>query len=168
MDDNKQIKVLLCAANGSEEIETVNILNTLVRSGIAVTLAKIFEKDENTNDLIIKCTRGLKIIADKSLDECKDELYELIVLPGGLKGAVNKNFKKENLANCEILIKMLKEQKNKNKWYAAICASPAIVFEPNGLLDNEKATCNPNFHDKLKEKLVLDKKVVVSNKCGNY
>ena len=84
----KVVKALLCAANGSEEIETVNLFNTLFRGGINVVMAKVFEKNEKPNDLIIKCTRGLKIIADKSFDECKDEDWDVIVLPGGKLGAV--------------------------------------------------------------------------------
>lgn len=35
------------------------------------------------------------------------------------------------------------------KKYAAICASPAVVFESQGLLDGKKATCHPAFVDKL-------------------
>jgi len=50
--------------------------------------------------------------------------------------------------------------------YAAICASPAIVFQPHGLLEGEKATCYPIFQENLKEKHV-NQRVVVSNNCGN-
>lgn len=83
------VRALLCAANGSEEIETVSIVNTLVRGGINVVIAKVFDKTESsTSDLTIKCTRGLRIIADKSLDDVKNEDWDVIVLPGGKLGAV--------------------------------------------------------------------------------
>ena len=89
MNLKKIIRALLCAADGSEEIETVNIANTLVRGGINVILAKVFEiNDLNNYNLLINCERGTKIIADKSFDDCKDESWEIIILPGGKLGAV--------------------------------------------------------------------------------
>ena len=53
----------------------------------------------------------------------------MITLPGGLKNS-------EGLAQDKDLIKLLINQKNNKKYYSAICASPALVFEPNGLLGN--------------------------------
>jgi 4-methyl-5(b-hydroxyethyl)-thiazole monophosphate biosynthesis len=88
-NSQKILRALLCAANGSEEIETVNIVNTLVRGGINVIIAKVFDKNETSSDLMIKCARGLRLLADKTLDECKDESWDVIVLPGGKLGAVN-------------------------------------------------------------------------------
>ena len=42
------------------------------------------------------------------------------------------------------LIELLKAQKGASKFYAAICASPAVVFAPHGLLDGvDKAVCYP-------------------------
>lgn len=46
---------------------------------------------------------------------------------GGLGGA-------QEFAASEKLIEMLKKQRESNKPYGAICASPALVFEPHGLL----------------------------------
>jgi len=48
---------------------------------------------------------------------------------------------------------MLEKQKADDKHYAAICAAPAVVLAPNGLLDEiEGATCYPSemFREKLK------------------
>jgi 4-methyl-5(b-hydroxyethyl)-thiazole monophosphate biosynthesis len=90
MNNAKRIvRALLCAANGSEEIETVNIANVLVRGGINVIIAKVFDKTEiNSNDLTIKCARGMRLIADKPFEDCKGEDWDVIVLPGGKLGAV--------------------------------------------------------------------------------
>ena len=40
------------------------------------------------------------------------------------------------------------------------------VLEHHGLLEGEKATCYPSMQDKLGDKLVKDKDVVVSNKIS--
>ena len=87
------VKALLCAANGSEEIETVNIVNTLIRGGIHVIIAKVFDKTETGNDLTIKCIRGIRLLADKTFEECRDESWDVIILPGGKLGAVFYSFK---------------------------------------------------------------------------
>lgn len=50
---------------------------------------------------------------------------------GGLGGA-------EAFASSEKLVNMLKKQAESNKPYGAICASPALVFEPHGLLKVQK------------------------------
>ena len=49
------------------------------------------------------------------------------IAQGGLGGA-------QAFANSEKLVNMLKKQKESNRPYGAICASPALVLEPHGLL----------------------------------
>ena len=52
-------------------------------------LAKVFEiNDLNKNNLVINCARGTKIIADRAFDDCKDESWEVIILPGRKLGAL--------------------------------------------------------------------------------
>ena len=82
----------------------------------------------------------------------------MITLPGGLKNA-------ERLAANPLVIKMLQEQKANNRWYCAICASPALVFQPNGLFENEVGTSYPAFWEKLANQTRVKDRVVVSNKC---
>jgi 4-methyl-5(b-hydroxyethyl)-thiazole monophosphate biosynthesis len=60
---------------------------------------------------------------------------------------------------------MLKKQKQSGKYYAAICASPAMVFEPHGLLEGEAGTCYPSMQGELKNQEKVKQRVVVSNKC---
>lgn len=65
------------------------------------------------------------------------------------------------------MINLLKQQKNNKKLYAAICASPAIVFQPHGLLEGEKATCHPSLVHHIKDRHV-NQSVVISNNCSRY
>jgi 4-methyl-5(b-hydroxyethyl)-thiazole monophosphate biosynthesis len=45
--------------------------------------------------------------------------------------------------------------------YAAICAAPALVLEHHGLLEGRRATCHPNFTERLSNPEPSDSRVVV-------
>ena len=63
---------------------------------------------------------------------------------------------------------MLKQYKQQNRFIGAICASPAVVLEPLGLLEGEHATCYPSHQNMLKDQSKIKQKVVVSNKTSKY
>jgi len=142
---------LIPTADGFEEIELVSIVDILRRAGAYVALASV------TSSLNLTGGHGINIRCDSFLNECQTNIWDMITLAGGTQNA-------ETLSRCQLLIEMLKNQKNTGRWYASICASPALVFEPHNLLENEKATCYPKFFERLKEKGIKEK-VVVSNKC---
>lgn len=143
-------KVLVAIADGIEELEAVSIIDVLRRAGSDVTVASVGES------LQITASRGVLLTADKLIGGCADQVYDLIALPGGMPGA-------ENLRDCKILINMLKEQKKTGRYYAAICASPAVVFASFGLLNGFKATCYPALMKELP--LPVDEKIVVDGNC---
>jgi len=128
-------KVLVPIADGIEEIESVCIIDVLRRAGAEVTVASV-------DGLQVKASRGVKLVADKVIADCADEVFDLIALPGGLGGA-------EHLRDCDVLTKMLKDQKQSGRFYAAICASPAVVLGAHGLLDDKKAVCHPALAEQL-------------------
>lgn len=72
-----------CLAPGSEETEAVTTIDLLVRGGIKVTTASV-ASDGNGD---YHCSRGVKLLADAPLVEVADGEYDVIVLPGGIKGA---------------------------------------------------------------------------------
>lgn len=144
-------KVLVPIANGSEEIEAVCIIDTLRRAGLEVTVASVA-------DVQLEASRGVKIIADALIADCASETYDAIALPGGMPGA-------EHLRDSAPLVKMLKKQKDAGRLYAAICASPAVVFQHHGLLEGVRATCFPSFRDKLDPAHLSTERVVVDGQC---
>ena len=125
------ISVLVPIADDSEEIETACITDTLVRAGASVTVASVMPEGR------LQCTmsRGLKIVADKSIEDVANEAFDAIALPGGMPGA-------ERLRDCATLTEMLKAHAGAGKTTAAVCASPAVVFATHGLL-KDVATCYP-------------------------
>jgi len=148
--------VLVPVADGAEEIETVSIVDILRRAEVEVIMASAHPK--STKQPIIQGSRGMGLVCDSYLEDVIERDYDMIALPGGAKNA-------EILAKTKILIDKLKKQKALDKWYCAICASPAVVFLPNGLLDGEVGTCHPSFTHHFKNLDRMEERVVVSNKC---
>ncbi|GKY97653.1 hypothetical protein MPSEU_000723700 [Mayamaea pseudoterrestris] len=150
-------QVLVPIADGSEEIETTCLTDTLTRFGAHVTVASVM-----ANQLVCRMSRGIKFEADCLIDDCVSKEWDLVVLPGGLPGA-------EHLRDSKTLIDILKQQKAAGKYYGAVCASPAVAFAPNGLIEEgEPVTCYPaaGFRNTLNElgAAVRDDRVVVSGK----
>lgn len=145
-------EVLVPIANHVEDIETVTIIDVLRRAQINVTAASIHDYK------LIMAARGTKIEADCLLSDCIDRDWDLVVLPGGMPGA-------ENLSAHQPLINLLRQQKRANKYYAAICASPAVVFAPHGLLDCNQATCYPTMQNKLPDTTRAAETTVVDGNC---
>jgi len=129
---SSSINVLVPVADGSEEIETSTIVDTLVRGGATVTVASVHPH------LVVTCSRGLKLCADKYISDCKGHMeWDMIVCPGGMPGA-------NHLHSSTDLKELLQHQKSKGKFIAAICAAPAVVLQPHGLLDGlTRVTCYP-------------------------
>lgn len=139
---------LVPIANGSEDIEAVTIIDVLRRAEVAVTVAAVHD------DLTVTAARQTRITADALMSECTGQTYDLIALPGGMPGA-------ESLGQSEPLIKMLREQRDAGRWYAAICAAPAVALEPNGLLEDRTATAHPGFQNRLSDQSRTQERVVI-------
>lgn len=149
-----QPHVLVPIANGSEEIETVTIIDTLVRGGVKVTSASVHDS------LQVVCSRGVKLVADRFLKDCTSDTFDMIVCPGGMPGS-------EHLRDSAELTTMLLNQKQRGAWAAAICAAPAVVFKTHGILDaSTPATGYPaeKFKTAIGASYVGDEGVVVSGR----
>ncbi|KAJ0989354.1 hypothetical protein J5N97_007710 [Dioscorea zingiberensis] len=145
---NKTPQILVPIANGTEEMEAVMIIDILRRANASVIVASVEDKLE------IVASRKVKLIADMLLDEALELQFDLIVLPGGIGGA-------EKFSSSQKLVGLLKKQAGENKLYGAICASPALVLEPHGLLKGKKATAYPAMCNKLSDQSECENRVVV-------
>ena len=144
-------KVLVPIAEGTEEIEAVCIIDVLRRAGAEVVVASAGEK-------VVTCSRGVVIVADKLIADCKAEVFDMIVLPGGVPGA-------QNLRDSADLTELLKQQAGSGGFFGAICASPAVVLQAHGLLENRRATSHPGFSDQLESSESVESRVVVDGTC---
>lgn len=144
-------KVLVPVAQGTEEMEAITIIDVLRRAGAKVIVASV-------DNLTIKASQGIEFKADRLIKACMDEEFDLIALPGGIPGA-------QNLRDSKDLGILLKKQAELKKYYAAICASPAIVLHHHGLVTPGKVTCHPGFVDLIDNGNVLESTLVVHENC---
>ncbi|HGY11845.1 MAG: DJ-1 family protein [Deltaproteobacteria bacterium] len=148
---NQQKQVLVPVAQGTEEMEAITIIDVLRRAGANVIVASV-------DDINIKASGGIEFKANRLIKDCMDEQFDLIVLPGGIPGAHNLRDSKE----LEIL---LKKQAEQQKYYGAICASPAVVLHHYGLVTPGKVTCHPGFVDQIDNGNIVESNVVVDGNC---
>ena len=96
--------VLVPVADGSEDIETVSVIDVLRRAEINVVVASVMKR------LQVRLARGCQLVCDVLIEDIVGGNFDMIVLPGGMPGA-------SNLRECTPLANMLKKQKQQEKWY---------------------------------------------------
>lgn len=137
-------------AEGFEEIEALTVVDVMRRAGLDVKTVSIGSVHEVTG------AHGITVKADMLFKEARFDNPEWLILPGGMPGSTN-------LFQFQALRDLLKAHKGK---IAAICAAPAVVLAPLGLLDGLEATCYPGFEDKCTDggATMQDARVVVSGR----
>ena len=70
-----KIRVLVPIADGSEEIESVTVVDILRRAGVDVFVSAV--TSSNTRE--ITASRGVKIVADDVISNSIDEMWDAIV-----------------------------------------------------------------------------------------
>ncbi len=128
-------RVLVPLAEGFEEIEAITPIDVLRRAGIDVTVASV-------QGLPVMGAHGITVQVEIALGDCANMDFDLIVLPGGMPGAAH-------LAESGMLCEMLKKHHKNNRPLAAICAAPAVVLNPLGLLGKERVACHPSGRPQL-------------------
>ncbi len=151
-------KVLVVLADGFEEIEAITVIDVLRRAGLEVTIAGV-------GHLEIRSSHQVKIICDVKMEEYTD-IPDLVVLPGGSPGA-------ENLARSKELKGLIVKMHQSQKTIGAICAAPAVVLEPTGILKGRRATCYPGYekrfgHDVsfVSDRVIRDGHIITSRGPG--
>jgi 4-methyl-5(b-hydroxyethyl)-thiazole monophosphate biosynthesis len=125
-------KVIVFLAEGFEEVEAITPVDYLRRAGIEVIAAAVGKSPSVTG------SHGIQVRADSTLDgvQLKASCWDGAVCPGGLPGADNLAASKETAA-------FLKKMTEAGKWVCAICAAPARVLAPLGILAGKSFTCFP-------------------------
>ena len=103
--------VYVILAEGFEEIEALTVVDVVRRAGVEVYMVSITSEKE------VKGAHGIVVAADVLLPNTDLAASELVVLPGGMPGAVN-------LRKCHVLCEELNKRAEKNLPIAAICAAP--------------------------------------------
>ena len=129
-------KVYVFLANGFEDVEALIPIDVLRRGNVEVITVSTTDTD------IVESAHGVGIRADVMFDDCDFADADLLMLPGGMPGA-------SNLFAHEGVCETIKNQHLSGHKVAAICASPAVVLAPLGVLDGKRATCYPGFEEAL-------------------
>lgn len=147
MEDMYMAQVLIFLAPGYEEVEMLTVVDLLRRSGIEIDMVSI------TDSLEVTSSHNVTIKADVLLKDADFDSAKMIVLPGGIPGT-------PNLLACKPLTDQIKKFAAEGKWLSAICAAPTI-YDELGLYNGCKATCYPDFAEKLTNASYMKQPVVV-------
>ena len=115
---------------GFDEIEALAPVDVMRRAGMEVFTVSM------TENRLVKGATGNLIVADMSVSDLSPELIDWLIFPGADKSedAVNLD---------EKLSELVKAHWEKGGNIAAICAAPALVLGPLGIINGVKATGYP-------------------------
>ncbi len=136
------VKTAIFLADGYEEIEALAVVDVFRRAGIEMDMVSI------SDELLTNGSHRIRVMADRLLKDIDFSEYEMLVLPGGLKGM-------QNLEACVPLMEKVDQFYENDKYVAAICASPSILGR-RGILKGRQATAYPGFEKELREATVMD------------
>ena len=157
--------VIILLAEGFEEIEAVTPIDYLRRAGIEVTIAAI------GSSLAVKGARNISLNADTTLRELASKgktgaaFWDAVIIPGGMTGAIN-------LAASQEAGGLINEMADAGKMVCALCAAPAVVLAPLGLLHGKKFTCYPDMEENVQggkwtdEDVATDSNIITSRAAG--
>lgn len=148
-------------APGVEEIEAMATIDALRRAEIPVVAVAV------DTTLQIKGATGQTIVADSLISDIDISEADWLIVPGCVPGA-------PNLHDSKTVSEMLLEHFNNGGRIASICAGPAVVLAPLGILKGKKATCYPGLGEQInsnggqyvKEKVVTATNLVTSEGPG--
>jgi 4-methyl-5(b-hydroxyethyl)-thiazole monophosphate biosynthesis len=156
-------KAIVLLADGFEDVEAITPIDYLRRAGIEVVTVSISE------GLTVTSRWGdIKMIADTTLTELVKHGtngWDAVILPGGMPCAVSLAASNETGA-------LLKEMSANGKLICAICASPALVLSPLGIIKGKKFTCSPGMEKDTadgkwsEDRVVSDGNVITSRSAG--
>jgi 4-methyl-5(b-hydroxyethyl)-thiazole monophosphate biosynthesis len=147
----------LLLATGFEEVEAVTPADFLRRAGIDVRLAGIGGR-------LIEGSHGIRLEADLEIGELPADV-EGVIVPGGMPGAAN-------IAASPAAMDLIRRLHEQGRLVAAICAAPAVVLEPAGVLKGRRATGFPGTEGDIatarfvQNRVVVDGNVVTSRGPG--
>lgn len=133
-------------AAGFEEIEALTVVDVMRRAGMDVKTVSI------TDSHTVVGAHGMAVAADVLFTKTDFIMPEWLIVPGGMPGSTN-------LAKFAPLGTLLKNQAESGK-VAAICAAPAVVLAPLGILDGKEATCYPGFESQMPNAIHRDAPVI--------
>lgn len=149
---SEQQRVVVLLAGGFEETEAITVVDILRRACMDVQMVGVGESPFIGGN-------GVEITPDISLLDYLEgdnavESLDLLVVPGGMGGV-------ENLSASQRVSELIIETYKAGVPIAAICAAPAYVLAPLGILDGHRATGYPGTESRFPPKTEYSSQEVV-------
>lgn len=141
----KKVAVLL--APGFEEAEAIITIDILRRLQIEVETLACAESRA------VVSYHNIPMVADSTLAERQQTLYDAIVLPGGPQGSVN-------LAANPAVLQFVEHHDAAGKFICPICSAAARVLGANGLLKGRRYVCSGDLYENVRDGEYVDAPVV--------
>lgn len=146
--------IFVYIAEGFEEVEALTPVDVLRRADLDVATVSV------ERDLCVKGAHGIELSCDMLLEESEKFQADMLVLPGGMPGALG-------LSNCQTLLERLANENEKGTWIAAICAAPMVLAKA-GVLKGKNATIYPGMDKEIAgaipcaDKVCIDGNIITS------
>ncbi len=140
---------IIYMADGMEMCECLLTVDILRRAGVNVITASVMGRKE------VLSSHQVLITADALAEDVDYDMADMIILPGGRVGT-------ENLAASSTVADQCRRFAEE-KQVAAICAAPSILAGL-GLLEGRKATCHPDFAEKMHGAILTGAPVTVDGR----
>ncbi|TFK98609.1 DJ-1 [Pterulicium gracile] len=158
---------LILIANGTEEMEFTITYDTLVRGGVSCTSAFVPDSESSPGENKAKCSRGLVVTPDTILASVENSAvadYDLLVIPGGAKGA-------ETMSGSAVVQALVRDFLYKQKYVGMICAGSLAA--KTAKLPRQPLTSHPSVKEALEQDfeysedpVVLSGKLITSRGPG--
>ena len=150
------MKILLITEDRNDDSEVLYPFYRMKEEGFDVEVAALTKKT-------VQSKYHFTVEADKTVDECRSEDYDGLILPGGSAP--------EKLRLSPAALRLTKEIFDAGKPVCAICHGPQLLISA-GVVKGKKATCYPGIADDLKNAgalyedapVVVDKNLVTSRR----
>ncbi|QGN38710.1 DJ-1/PfpI family protein [Klebsiella oxytoca] len=141
----KKVAVLL--APGFEEAEAIVVIDILRRVHLDAELLSC------AGTRAVVSYHDIPMVADSTLTERSDRLYDAVVLPGGPQGSVN-------LAASQEVVAFIAAHDAAGKLICPVCSAAARVLGGNGLLKGRRYVCSGDLWQQVSDGEYVDQAVV--------
>ncbi len=152
-------RALLILSEGFEELEAVAPLDLLRRAGVETVAAS------TGTDLTVAGGRGMRLQADRMLDDCLAETFDILILPGG-PGT-------DQLRQDTRVLDLVRRYYAAGTPIAAICAAPVLLADAGVAAGHvitsfpaREGELRPQVKSYLQDRVVVDGKVITSRGAG--
>ncbi|KZT10281.1 DJ-1 [Laetiporus sulphureus 93-53] len=149
---------LILIADGTEEIEFTITYDTLVRAGVKCTSAYVHSEETASKDRMsppfVQGSRGINILPDTYLSQQAHapDHYDLLVIPGGAKGA-------ETISSSSPVQSLVRAYLKEGKYVGMICAGSLAALRSG--LPKQPLTSHPSVKSQLEKDFDYSEEPVV-------